>query len=212
MKTAPNLADALRGKRLLIFDFDGTVADTTPLHAAAFSEVLATLNIEVDYSHIAGLKTLDALRQCLHEAGRVLDESALTALVIAKQQSVRQMIGHSLQPLPGVDSFLRWARPRYRLAMVTSGSRSTVSLALKQLDYTGWFDPLICADDVQQSKPDPEGFLAVIALTGVSANEALIFEDSAAGFAAANSAKIDYSDVRSGLFSSWKCDDDLSGC
>jgi HAD superfamily hydrolase (TIGR01509 family) len=212
MKTAPNLADALRGKRLLIFDFDGTVADTTPLHAAAFSEVLATLNIEVDYCRIAGLKTLDAMRQCLHEAGRVLDESALTALVIAKQQFVRQMIGHSLQPLPGVDSFLRWARPRYRLAMVTSGSRSTVSLALKQLGYTGWFDPLICADDVQQSKPDPEGFLAVIALTGVSANEALIFEDSVAGFAAANSAKIDYSDVRSGLFSSWKCDVDLSGC
>lgn len=84
MKKAHNLEDALRGKRLLIFDFDGTVADTTHLHAAAFSEVLATLGIEVDYPSIAGLKTLDAMRQCLHGAGHVLDESALAALVITE--------------------------------------------------------------------------------------------------------------------------------
>jgi HAD superfamily hydrolase (TIGR01509 family) len=206
MKTAANLADALRGKRLLIFDFDGTVADTTPLHAAAFSEVLAPLGLVVDYSSIAGLKTLDAMRQCLNGAGRTLDEAELAALVTAKQQSVRQMIGQALQPLPGVDAFLRWARPRYKLAMVTSGSRGTVSLALEKLGYTGWFDPLVCADDVRHAKPDPEGFLEVIKRTGFSAKNALVFEDSAAGFSAAGSSKIDCCDVRSGLFSCWKCD------
>lgn len=206
MKPVVNLAGALRGKCLLIFDFDGTVADTTPLHAAAFSEVLAPLGIEVDYSCIAGLKTLDAMRQCLHRAGRVLDESVLASLVTAKQQSVRNMLSHTLQPLPGANDFLLWARPRFRLAMVTSGSRGTVSLALGQLGYTGWFDPLICAEDVQKAKPDPEGFLAVIERTGVSTKQALIFEDSAAGFAAANSAEIDFCDVRYGLFTSWKGD------
>jgi HAD superfamily hydrolase (TIGR01509 family) len=206
MKPVSNLAGTLRGKSLLIFDFDGTVADTTPLHAAAFSEVLAPLGIEVDYSCIAGLRTLDAMRQCLSGVGRVLDESELAALVTAKQQSVRNMISHTLQPLPGVDAFLRWARSRYRLAMVTSGSRGTVSLALGQLGYTGWFDPLICADDVQKAKPDPEGFLAVIERSGLSAKQALIFEDSVAGFDAANSAEIDYCDVRSNLFTSWKSD------
>lgn len=195
MKPAANLTKALHGKRLLIFDFDGTVADTTPLHAAAFSEVLAPLGIEVDYSCIAGLKTLDAMRQCLNGAGRVLDEAALAALVTAKQQSVRQMIGHALQPLPGVDGFLRWARPRYRLAMVTSGSRCTVSLALGQLGYSGWFDPLICADDVRQAKPDPEGFLAVLRITGIPLNEALVFEDSLAGVMAAKNARLDCFDV-----------------
>ena len=206
MKIVPNLAEALRNKRLLIFDFDGTVADTTPLHAAAFSEVLAPLGIEVDYSCIAGLKTLDAMRQCLNGAGRTLDEDALAALVTAKQQAVRQMIGQALQPLPGVDAFLRWARSHYQLAMVTSGSRGTVSLALEKLGYTGWFDPLICADDVQQAKPDPEGFLAVIKRTDVPAKSALVFEDSDAGLAAAASAELDFCDVRPGLFASWKYD------
>ena len=207
--TAPNaevLHKLLDGKQLLIFDFDGTVADTTPVHAAAFAEVLAPLGIMVDYSTIAGLKTLDAMRQCLNGAERTLDEAALAALVTAKQQCVRQMIGQALQPLPGVDAFLRWARPRYKLAMVTSGSRGTVSLALGKLGYTGWFDPLICADDVQQAKPDPEGFLTVIQRTGVPAKNAIVFEDSDAGLAAAASAELDCCDVRHGLFTCWKCD------
>jgi HAD superfamily hydrolase (TIGR01509 family) len=197
MKIVPNLAEALRNKRLLIFDFDGTVADTTPLHAAAFSQVLAPLGIAVDYSCITGLKTLDAMRQCLSGVGRKLDEGALAALVSAKQQSVRQMIDQALQPLPGVDAFLRWARPRYKLAMVTSGSRGTVSLALEKLGYTGWFDPLICADDVEKAKPDPEGFLLALQLAGVSAADALVYEDSEAGFQAAAHAGLAYVDVRS---------------
>ena len=205
MKPLINLEEALQGTRLLIFDFDGTVADTTPLHAAAFSHVLAPLGVMVDYSSIAGLKTLDAMRQCLDGAWRTLDEATISVLVTAKQQLVRQMIGQALQPLPGVDAFLLWARPRYKLAMVTSGSRGTVSLALEKLGYTGWFDPLICADDVQQAKPDPEGFLAVIKRTGVPAKHALVFEDSDAGLVAAASADIDCCDVRLGLFTRWKC-------
>lgn len=181
---------------MLIFDFDGTLADTTPLHAAAFTEVLAPLGIAVDYPSIAGLQTLDAMRQCLNRAGRALDEAMLASLVMAKQKCVRQMIGQSLQPLPGAHAFLHWARPRYQLAMVTSGSRGTISLALEKLGYTSWFDPLICADDVERGKPAPEGFLMALQLTGVSASEALVFEDSEAGFQAAAQAGLGYVDVQ----------------
>lgn len=188
--------EMLQGKRLLIFDFDGTVADTTPLHAAAFAQVLAPLGVAVDYPSIAGMKTLDAMRQCLNKVGRILDDAELAALVAAKQQRARQMIGEALLPLPGVDEFLRWARQRYRLAMVTSGSRGTVNLALEKLGYTGWFDPLVCADDMARAKPDPEGFLQVLRMTGVLAEEALVFEDSQAGFRAAEAADLDFVDAR----------------
>lgn len=187
----------LLGKQLLIFDFDGTVADTTPLHAAAFAQVLAPMGITVNYSTIAGLKTLDAMRQCLAGAGQTLSDAEMAALVSAKQQCVRQMIACGLEPLPGVDAFLRWAKPRIRMAMATSGSRGTVSLALEKLGYSGWFDPLVCADDVARAKPDPEGFLKVLQITGVPAVAALVFEDSEAGFCAARSANMPYLDVRS---------------
>jgi HAD superfamily hydrolase (TIGR01509 family) len=196
MKQLANLANALNGKRLLIFDFDGTVADTSPLHAAAFSQVLAPLGIAVDYPSIAGMKTLDAMLKCLLQAGRSLPHDEVTALAAAKQESVRKMIGQALLPLPGVDDFLRWAKPRYQLAMVTSGSRKTLSLGLEKLGYTDWFSPLICADDLSQAKPDPEGFVKALQLTGVPADEALVFEDSQAGFLAASAADLMWLDAR----------------
>lgn len=186
----------LSGKRLLIFDFDGTVADTSPLHAAAFLQVLAPLGIKVDYPSIAGLKTMDAMRKCLAEAELSLPQGEVDELVAAKQQLARKMIANELTPLPGVDEFLRWARPRFRLSMATSGSRETVQLALKKLGYEGWFDPVICADDVCNAKPDPEGFLAVLKITGLRPDEALVFEDSDAGIAAAVAAGLIYYDVR----------------
>lgn len=194
--TAEALRKLLDGKRLLIFDFDGTVADTAPLHAAAFAEVLTPLAVAVDYPSIAGLKTVDAIRVCLRHAELELPDEQVAGLVMAKQQRVRQMIAQDLQPLPGVDGFLRWAKPRYRLAMVTSGSRGTVSLALEKLGYTCSFDPLICADDVAQAKPDPEGFLRALQITGVPAEGGLVFEDSDAGLQAARSALLDVIDVR----------------
>mgnify|MGYP001765078464 CR=1 FL=1 len=193
------LADQLRGKQLLIFDFDGTVADTSPLHARAFAEVLSPLGVAVEYERIAGLSTADAMRQCLAVAGLILEEETLARLVADKQSVVRDMIRQGLQPLPGMDDLLRWARPRYRLAMVTSGSRGTVNLSLAALGYEGWFDPLLCAEDVAVAKPSPEGFLQACALAGCEADEALVFEDSSAGLQAAEAAGLQCVDVSKSL-------------
>ena len=187
--------DMFAGRRLLIFDFDGTIADTTPLHAAAFEQVLRPLGVAVDYHAIAGLRTSDAITQLLASAGVVRDAAALQALVAAKQSAVRTMIATSLQPLPGADRFLRRAREHRVMALVTSGSRGTVGLALEALGYTGWFLPVVCSEDVTRAKPDPEGFLRALALTGVPAGEAVVFEDSSAGMAAAMAASIDVIDV-----------------
>ena len=197
MKAASSLLNALEGKKLLIFDFDGTVANTSPLHAEAFSQVLAPLVNGVDYLSIAGLKTRDAIHKCLNRAGKILSNAEVQALVFEKQELVRKMINQGLEPMPGVDRFLRWAKPRYRLAMATSGSRGTVSLALKKLGYLGWFDPLVCSDEVSSSKPDPACFLHVLAITGFQASEALIFEDSNVGIEAAQGAGVACFDVSS---------------
>jgi sugar-phosphatase len=209
MKIPVDTARCLRDKRLLIFDFDGTVADTSPLHTRAFNQVLAPFGITVDYSTIAGLKTTDALRQCLDQHAQDLSAEALDALVLAKQQAVRAMIGSGLEPLPSVDAFLRWVRPRYHLSMATSGSRGTVQLALEKLGYGTWFSPLLCADDVRQTKPDPEIFLNVLSLTGYLPDQAVVFEDSDAGIAAAKSAGIMCIDVRG---FSWVINEMRSSC
>ena len=196
MIPAPRQHERLAGKRLLIFDFDGTVADTSPLHALAFAKVLATRGVAVHYPSIAGMKTLDAMRRCLAAQGRFVPEPELESMAQEKQAEVRRLIAGGLAPLPGVDEFMNWAREGYRLAMVTSGSRQTVELSLAKLGYSRLFDPIICADDVARSKPAPDGFLKCLALSEVPAAEALIFEDSEAGFAAARAAGVDFEDAR----------------
>ncbi|MFM8341103.1 MAG: HAD family hydrolase [Methylomonas sp.] len=191
------LIKQLLNKKLLIFDFDGTLADTSALHAQAFAETLAPFGIEINYSLLAGRKTLDAFIVCFDCAGLPTPDNELLAkLTINKQLRVRELIANSVEPLPGVDKFLAWAKQHYRMAMVTSGSRGTVELALEKLGYTGWFDPILFAEDVIHAKPHPEGFLRVLEITNISANDALIFEDSEAGFKAANLAGLHYLDAR----------------
>lgn len=200
------LMERLRNKSLLIFDFDGTVADTSPLHAQAFQEVLAPYGVVVDYGRIAGLTTFDAIRTCLENSAVRIDDSELSFLVKAKQSRVREMIKNGLTPLPGMDDFLRWARRNYRVAMVTSGSRATVGMSLTVLGYESWFDPLICAEDVSVSKPAPEGFLKACALAECSPDHAIVFEDSISGVQAALAAGIECWDVsRNQISSQFNC-------
>ena len=186
----------LEGKDLMIFDFDGTLADTSAFHASAFADVLAPFGVAAEYETISGRKTRDALVERLGSSGIVLAEGELDALASAKQQRVRKLIQDGLRPLPGVESFLRWASTRARLAIYSSGSRGTVEISLARLGYLGRFDPMLCAEDVVRAKPDPEGFLKVLGLTGVSSVRAVVFEDSDSGIGAARRAGIAVVDVR----------------
>ena len=72
-------------KKLLIFDYDGTIADTNLLHEKAFSEVLAFKNISFEYKNIAGLKTIDAIKYLLLK-NKIYLKSDNNKLVIKKQK------------------------------------------------------------------------------------------------------------------------------
>jgi beta-phosphoglucomutase len=88
MSTTPPYADIrclLAGKTTLIFDFDGTIAETIPLHARAFEETLAPLGVTADYPSIAGLKTQEAILHCLRTEGRCEADFDLLALAAEKQ-------------------------------------------------------------------------------------------------------------------------------
>ena len=196
MGLSPEWLEMMQGKRLLIFDFDGTVADTTPLHAEAFGQVLSPYGISVEYPTISGMKTRDAFLRIAATEGLAWDTCRLDELVAVKQAIVRKLILDRLRPLPGVDRFLHMVRAPFHLAMVTSGSRGTVELSMDVLGYRDWFDPLVTADETCTSKPDPEGYLMALAKTGVPAGHALVFEDSDAGMAAAAAAGISACDVR----------------
>ncbi len=190
----------LEGKQVLIFDFDGTLADTSPLHESAFKTVLAPMGVPVDYSSMAGLRTADALVQCLAKAGEVVPEAQIKQLASAKQSAVRNLVSELLEPMPGVNEFLNWAKSRFQLAMYSSGSRGTVELAVEKLGYADWFSPMLCSEDVEFAKPHPEGYLKILEIMSVSAGKVLVFEDSDPGIEAARRAGIEAHDVRAAPF------------
>lgn len=196
MSGPSQLAKAAKGKELLIFDFDGTIADTSSLHARAFARVLASKGIVVEYERIAGQRTMDALGVCFDRAGRARPKTLeMERLAAAKQSLVRDLISRELSPLPMMDEVLAWARSRYRMALVTSGSRGTVELALAKLGYADVFETSVFSEDVVLGKPSPDGFLLALKLCCVEPDRALVIEDSNAGFEAARRAGIDFWDV-----------------
>ncbi len=186
----------LTGKRLLIFDLDGTIADTSPLHEAAFARVLGRFGIAIDYAKVAGMSTRSALRRIRDDNGLAWSESQIEELAKEKQDGVRRAIASGLNAMPGMDSFIRCVLGNYRLALVTSGSRDTVNASIHALGYRGIFEVVITADDVENGKPSPEGFLKALDLLGVAPEVAVIIEDSEAGFLAAQLAGVDCIDAR----------------
>jgi HAD superfamily hydrolase (TIGR01509 family) len=133
--------------------------------------------------------------RCLRTEGRCETDLDLLALVAEKQRRARKLIAEQLERIPAVEAFLIRARSRFRMALVTSGSR--VTLALRKLGYEGWFDPIVCAEDVAHAKPAPDGFLRALAAMQVRPEQALVFEDTAFGFEAARAAGLAVVDASS---------------
>lgn len=192
----------LAGRRLFIFDLDGTLADTSPVHAAAFAAALAPRGIAVDYAQVAGLTTMAAMQELLARAGQSATPAELTQLVAAKRAAARTNLA-AVREIAGAANFVREAARHHTLALCTSAARVTAEATLASLGLSDHFDPIVTGDDVVHGKPSPEGFLAVLSHAGVRADDALVFEDSAAGLAAARAAGIDAIRIGDGA-ASWQ--------
>ena len=189
------LQELIATRRVLIFDFDGTIADSSPLHARAFAAALRGYDVSFDYARIAGMRSADAVRTVLEESGYRVSAGEVMDLSAAKQRAVRASIADELEAAPGVREFLAWARDHHRLAICSSGSRETLTISLAKLGMADWFTPIVAAEDVERAKPSPDGYLLTLARSSCAPSEALAFEDSTAGLTAARLAGITVVDV-----------------
>jgi HAD superfamily hydrolase (TIGR01509 family) len=184
-----SLAQLLSGRRLLIFDLDGTLVDSSPLHARAFQETFAPHGVSVDYNAVAGMTTAAAVDKLA--AGLALDEGERRRLVGEKRDRALRMLQTELSAIEGAVDFVRAARSRFALALCTSASRRGAETSLARVGLDGCFDPVITAEDVTRGKPDPEPFLKALSAHDVPPADALVFEDADSGLAAAAAAGID---------------------
>ena len=184
-------------KKLLIFDYDGTLVNSSGIHHQALQTVLQPWRLQFQYESIAGLKTKDALVSLFQVANIKVTDFELDGLVKKKQELCQQMMRANLGLFPSVGNFLYKAKHHHDMAVVSSGSRSSVEYGLTHFKIRDFFKLVICAEDVLNTKPSPEGFLQALRFFDVSAGDALIFEDSNMGFLAARAAGVPYVDVKS---------------
>ena len=177
----------------LIFDFDGLILDTETPEYHALNEVYAdfgqNLPVElfgqtVGYQYNQHYEPVKHLQQL---TGMPVDANAFWERVNRR----RMEIIHTNQVLPGVTELLISAKHHgLKLAVASSSPHSWVDDYLRQHGLFDYFDVIKCGDDVQNTKPAPDLFLAALAALHLRPDEAIIFEDSSHGVMAARRAGV----------------------
>jgi HAD superfamily hydrolase (TIGR01509 family) len=165
--------------RAAIFDFDGTLADTTSRWAAAYQGCLGRRGRTIDEP------TLRAL------AGASVPDAA-RALDIPPDELAAALAGafraQPLTEMPGATVLVRALSPHTRLAIASNGPAALVRLGLDQLGLRPYFDAIVSAEDAGAFKPAPDVYLHAAAEVGLRPWECVAIEDSAVGIQAAKGA------------------------
>ncbi|WOO37926.1 HAD family phosphatase [Anaerocolumna sp. AGMB13020] len=180
-------------KKYVIFDFDGTIADTNRLHRAAFEEVLQPLGIfDFHYEAYMGRKTKEVFKDFFQSKTISYSEKEIEEFTDRKQKLVRKLITQKLEAYEGAIAFIRLLRNKGKiLSVATSSSREGVTLALHKLGLYEEFHFIVTGDDVDKAKPSPEIYLKALQLANIQPWEAIVIEDSFNGSLAAKQAGLD---------------------
>jgi beta-phosphoglucomutase len=184
----------------VIFDFDGIIVDTEPLHYKAFQEVLVPLGLSYPWEEYLasyiGFDDRDAFREVFRRAGRSLAEAELRDLIGRKAAAFQTIIARGVEPYPGVVELVGdLVRAGLPVALCSGALPSDIEPVLELLGIGGDFSVIVTAADVTASKPDPESYaLAVRRLAAcfpelaISPVGCLAIEDTPAGIASARGA------------------------
>jgi beta-phosphoglucomutase len=174
--------------RAVIFDMDGVIVDSHPIHKKTWRTFLALLGKEVSEQDLnfimEGRKREEILRHFLGE----VSEEQMQIFGRQKEQLFRRESA-ALQTIEGLREFLQELdQAEIRLAVASSGSNGRVNDILVSLDLRNYFRAIVTGDQVTHGKPDPAIFLMASDRLGVSPAETLVFEDSVSGVKAAKAA------------------------
>ena len=178
-----------------IFDLDGTLADTMPVHFRAWTEVAAQFQIvfpEARFYALGGVPTVEIARLLLTEQGLTLDP---VAVMRAKEAAVLQLF-HEVRPIAAVVELARQARAAGPVAIASGGGRSMVERTLSQIGLRDWFPVVVTAEDTTRHKPEPDVFLEAARRMGVTPAQCTVYEDTELGLEAARRAGMRGVDVR----------------
>ncbi len=185
--------------RAIIFDFDGVIADTEPLHFAALRQVLTGIDINLTeaeyYTDYLGFDDRGCFMTALQKHHRHASPALLTELMDRKSGAYLTAVTHHLAIFPGVRELVREATDRYHLAIASGALRNEIELILEEAGLRKAFQHITSAEDVTRGKPAPDPFLHAMAGLNqqsesptLNPGECLVIEDSLPGIRGARAA------------------------
>lgn len=179
--------------KAVIFDMDGVIVNSEPLHHKAYLHMFDDFNLNVPnklYESFTGKSTLTICKE-LCELFKLKNNP--TDLVKSKRKHFKFIFENdtSFKMIKGARELIEdYFSNNLKLILASSASMSTINRVFKKFDLDNFFTAKISGADLKESKPDPEIFLKAIKISGFSKKECIVIEDSTNGIIAANSAEI----------------------
>lgn len=175
----------------VIFDMDGVLIDSEPLHAQAWDKLFAELGLAgqhgMDYPRYIGISDQVFLRDFLHQHKRHDSPAELHA---RKLHHLVHLIRAQRPIFPDLHTLVPALAERYRLAVASSSNQSIIDVVLEIAGFRSYFLVTVGGDAVHQHKPDPAVYNLAVQKLGLPAERCCAIEDSTAGITAAQAAGI----------------------
>lgn len=181
--------------RGIIFDCDGTLADTMPLHLQSWQRAMSELGGRItpeEFWGWAGVPTIRIIELLNERHGFNIDPRVGYEL---KERYYVDLV-HHVEPIAEVVSVVEAYRGKLPMAVATGGGREIVRSTLIQIGLIEAFEHIVSADDVKLGKPAPDIFLEAARRIGVKPDACLVFEDADNGIVAARTAGMRCIDIR----------------
>ncbi len=189
-----DIKDGIKG---LIFDLDGTLADTMPYHYEAWQNASLKYGVYLDNDFLfrnTGSPSYFIASEIIKKFNL---GNTLTATHLLSEKTVEfNKLQHLIKPITRVSDIVKRYYKKLPMAIGTGGHRSTVEITLKNTGLKKYFDIIVTADDIKNFKPDPETFLICSELMKVDPAYIEVFEDTEFGLQAARTAGMIATDVR----------------
>jgi HAD superfamily hydrolase (TIGR01509 family) len=170
-----------------LFDCDGTIADSMPLHYLAWTKALAEWNCDFSeelFYAWGGMPVAKIIEELNHQQGLTMPVKDVAR---RKEEFYLDSLPQ-LKAVPEVLEHIEASHGRIPFAVVSGSTRQSVTASLQTLKILDRFDALVCAGDYQRSKPDPEAFLIAARRLRTAPASCLVFEDTEMGIQAATTA------------------------
>jgi beta-phosphoglucomutase len=187
----------------VIFDWDGTLADTRQVVVTSFQQALSEVHCAISDEFIErriGIGAAETFRKILRASGKRFDEALITSLVARKIQTEIDL-SSKVKLFKGAAELLESLRGKVKLALASMNSHAVVDHMLNVMNLRRFFDAVLTVDEVHHSKPDPEIFLKSASQLESRPEKCVVVEDSIFGVKAAKAAKMGCIAVLTGVFS-----------